>query len=133
MHNQRFTTPILLAGLLGLGVVAPAWAEDTGSTGTATGEAAAGGGSISDEKLQRFVVAMSEIREIRMEYGPKLQEADNEEEQNRIRKEGREEMIEAIEDTGLEADEYNRIGRRINNDEELKNRVRDLAQEQDNG
>lgn len=133
MHNQRFTTPILLAGLLGLGLGAPAWAEDTGSTGTTTGETAAGGEPISDEKLQQFVVAMGEIREIRMEYGPKLQEAENEEEQNQLRKEGREEMLEAIRDTGLGADEYNRIGRRINNDEELKNRVRSLAQEQNDG
>lgn len=130
MRHQRFTTPILLAGLLGLGFGAPAWAGDTESSGAATNDTAAGSESVSDEQLQQFVVAMSEIREIRMEYAPKMQEAGNEEEQNRLRKEGREEMLEAIRDTGLEAEEYNRIGQHINNDEELKQRARELVQEQ---
>lgn len=129
MRHQRFTTSILLAGALGLGAGAPAWAEET--DGSAAGnEATTGGEPVSDEQLQQFVVAMNEIREIRMEYAPKLQEAENEEEQNQLRQAGREEMLDAIRDSGLEAKEYNQIGQRINNDEELKQRARELAQEQ---
>lgn len=123
MHHQRFTIPALLAGLLALGFGAPAWSQDGD-------DAAAGADSVSDEELEQFVVAMSEIREIRMEYAPKLQEAESEEEQNQVRKEGREEMINAIEDSGLEADEYNQIGQSINNDEDLERRVRDMMQEE---
>lgn len=131
MRHPRFTTPILLAGLLGLG--APAWAENTEGSGNATSETAAGSDSVNDEQLQQFVMAMNEIRDVRMEYAPKLQEAETEEEQNRLRKEGREEMLEAIRDTGLEAEEYNRIGQRISNDEELEQRARELMQEQNDG
>lgn len=133
MRHKRLTTPILLAGLLGLGFGATAWAENTDSSEAASSGNAAGGESVSDEQLQQFVVAMSEIREIRMEYAPKLQEAENEEEQNQLRKEGREEMREAIRDTGLEAKDYNRIGQRISNDKELERRARELMQEQNGG
>lgn len=133
MLHQQIKASILLAGLLSLGLGAPAQAQNSGESGN--GNAAASGGSepVSDEQLQKFVVAMNEIREIRMEYGPRMQQAEGEQERNQLRKQGRAEMLEAIRGTGLEAKEYNRIGRRINNDEELKRRVRELAQEQNNG
>lgn len=133
MHHRKLTTSILLAGLLSLGLGTPAQAENTGESGS--GDAAAAGDSepISDKQLQKFVVAMNEIRKIRQEYAPRMQQAEGEQEQKELRKEGRGEMLEAIRDTGLDAEEYNRIGRRINNDQELKRRVRELLQEQNNG
>lgn len=130
MRHRKFTKSILLAGVLGLGFGAPAWAEDTEGSGAAGNEATAGSEPVSDEELQQFVVAMNEIREIRMEYAPKLQEAENEEKQNQLRQEGREEMLDAIRDSGLETEEYNQIGQRINSDEALQQRARELAQEQ---
>lgn len=130
MRHRKFTKSILLAGVLGLGFGAPAWAEDTEGSGAAGNEATTGSESVSDEQLQQFVVAMNEIREIRMEYAPKLQEAENEEKQNQLRQEGREEMLDAIRDSGLETEEYNQIGQRINSDEALQQRARELAQEQ---
>lgn len=136
MRHRQFTNPssILLAGLLSLGLGAPVLADDTGTSGS--GSAATNdedSGPITDEHLQRFVVAVSEIREIRREYAPRLQQAESEEEQNQLLQQGRGEMIEAIEDTGLDPEEYNRIGRRIKNDEQLKRRAKEMVQEQSDG
>ena len=116
MQHQRLTATILLTGLL---AAAPAWAEQTN-------EASGSGAQVSDEQLQQFTLALAEVRSIRMEYMPRVQEAESREQRNQLKQQGREEMLEAIRDTGLEVDEYNRIGQRIGNDADLKRRVQEM-------
>ncbi len=122
MQHQRLTATILLTGLLAAAV--PAWAEQAE-------EATGSGAPVSDEQLRQFTLALAEVRSIRMEYMPRVQEAESREQRNELKQRGREEMLEAIRDTGLEVGEYNRIGQRIGDDQELKRRVQQMMRAND--
>lgn len=124
MQHQRLTATILLTGLLA--ATAPAWAEQAN-------EAAGSGAPVSDQQLRQFTLALAEIRSIRMEYMPQVQQAESREQRNELKQQGREEMLEAIRDTGLEVKEYNRIGQRIGGSEELKRRVQQMMRANDGG
>jgi len=132
MHQHRTTTSIAVAALVALGLAAPGWAADegaadSGSAGSATDTRAE---PVSDQQLEQFAVALTSMQQIRMEYAPKLRQAEDKAEQQRLKQQGRKEMIKAIRDSGLEVKEYNRIGNRIGTDSELKERVREIMQQQ---
>jgi len=128
MQHHRTTSALVIAGLLALGTGQAALAEENGSadTGSATEQQA----SVSDAKLQKFTVAMADVRKVRMEYGPKLQQAESQEKRTELKKAGQKEMIQAIRDTGLEVKEYNRIGNQLRDDKQLQQRVRKMMGQQ---
>lgn len=115
---------LLLAGALTLGTAAPALAAEHDS-GSGSGQEV----QVSQEKLEQFVAAYAEIQAIRAEYMPRLQQAEGEEEQARLQKQGQEEMVNAVRDEGLDVSEYQQIGQKINSDQELQARVQNLMQE----
>lgn len=132
MHNRRTLTSLALAGLVALGLATPAVAADQGDADGGNADPAAANDTqpVSDRKLEQFALALVNVRQVRMEYTPKLQQAEDKAEQQRLRQQGRQDMLEAIRDTGLEVKEYNRIGNRIGNDAELKQRVRKIMEQQ---
>ncbi len=133
-HRTRFLSAALMAAALALS--APAVMAQQQGSGSGSG----GGGSqqqnqepISDAKLERFADAYADIREVRSEYVPKLQQAEGQEEQARLQEEGQQQMIAAIESNDMEVSEYQRIGRRLNNDQELQQRLKQIMQEKQGG
>lgn len=128
MQHHRTTSAILLAGLIALGA-GPAIAAGEGEAN----ENAASQSQqtqISDQKLQQFTLALADIRDIRMEYGPKLQQAEDKKQQRELKKQGQQAMMQAIRDSGLEVEEYNRIGNRLGSDEKLQQRVQEMMANQ---
>lgn len=123
-HRAASFARLLLAGALGIGMAAPALAAEEGS-GSGSGQET----QVSQEKLEQFVAAYAEIQAIRAEYMPRLQDAENEEEQAQLQEQGQEEMVSAVRDKGLDVSEYQEIGQKINSDQELQSRVQDLIQE----
>lgn len=121
-HCAASFARLLLAGALTLGAAAPALAQGDGQ---GSGQEA----QVSQEKLEQFVAAYAEIQAIRAEYMPRLQQAEDEEEQARLQKEGQEEMVSAVRDEGLDVGEYQQIGQKINSDQELQTRVKTLIEE----
>lgn len=128
MQHHRTTSAILLAGLIALGA-GPAIAAGEGEANE-NAASQSQQAQISDQKLQQFTLALADIRDIRMEYGPKLQQAENEKQQRELKKQGRQAMMQAIRDSGLEVKEYNRIGNRLGSDEELQQRVQEMMANQ---
>jgi GTP1/Obg family GTP-binding protein len=65
--------------------------------------------SFSDAELQTFAEAAMEVQQINQEYQPQMQQAQTPEEQQSIRDEATEKMVEAIEEKGLSVEQYNEI------------------------
>lgn len=123
-HRAASLARLLLAGVLGLGLAAPALAAEH-EGGSGSGQEA----QVDQEKLEQFVAAYAEIQAIRAEYMPRLQQAEDEEEQAQLQEQGQEEMVNAVRDEGLDVSEYQQIGQKINSDQELQARVQDLMEE----
>lgn len=83
---------------------------------------------VSDEQLEQFVDAMTSVQEISGKYTEQFQSAETAEDAQAIQQKAQEEMIEAVNDSGLSADEYNTIVQAVQTDEELRARMQELTE-----
>ena len=77
----------------------------------------------SDQELQQFAEAATDIQEISAQWEPRLQQAETQEEIEQVRQAANEEMVEAIEDNGLSVEKYSEIYMSAQSDPELNERV----------
>jgi len=82
----------------------------------------------SDVELQSFAEARSAITEIQQDYSQRLQNADDPEKANSLQQEANEEMIDAVEETGLDVESFNTIAMAIQNDPELQQKLQEIEQ-----
>jgi glucose/arabinose dehydrogenase len=85
--------------------------------------------SVSEEKLEQFVEALTEITMIRQTAAVELESAADMERAEQVHREAQEQMIEAVEKAGLSVDEYNRIATLMGTDPELSERIHSKLQE----
>lgn len=78
----------------------------------------------SKNELDRFIQALSRVREIGAEYDPRIAEARGEERHALIARSDRL-MAEAIEESGLTVDRYNEISGLVSQYESLRTQIRD--------
>lgn len=104
---------IILGLSLGLLAVAPA----------AMGQNQAG---VSEHKLENYVAAQQEVRDINRQYSERLQNIQDREKAVNLQNQARQEMIEAIESAGLSVGEYNDITQAMRTDPEFNERVQKL-------
>lgn len=131
---RRLTGVIALALLLALApttMVSAADNEGSGQSGSASdqSDAAASDEPVTEADLEKFAAAYGQLQAVRAEYGQKLQQAEEESKQQELRKEGQQAMVSAIRDEGLEIAEYRRIGKKLNNDKELRSKLQSMMQE----
>ncbi len=121
---------ILFTALLCLGFTAGVLAAEEPGNTAGNGDTAASGADpqFSDQQLESFVAAALELRAIRQEWGPKIQNAESEEAASAMRSEGVDEMKAAVIDHGLKPETYNQIGQAVRNDPQLQERVTRIAQ-----
>jgi len=126
MHSNitRFAR-LLLAAALTLGVSAPALAGQSSGTGDEPAQ-----DKVSRADLEKFASAYSEIRGVRAEYMPKIQQASGKEEKAKLKKEGQQQMVQAVRSSGLEIAEYQAIGQKLNSNKELQARLQNIMQDQ---
>lgn len=128
MQQHRTVSSTLVAGLLALGLAPAAHAADTDADSEAA-SASEEPAPISDQQLEQFTLALTDIREIRMKYIPRLKAATSQEERQQLKQAGQQEMVEAIRDKGLGIQEYNRIGSRLGNEKELRQRMKAMLEQ----
>ncbi|WP_110686827.1 DUF4168 domain-containing protein [Salinicola aestuarinus] len=126
---QRITALIAAATMTAGVISAPAMAQDTADSGAQAQQGAAAQ-NFSDEQLQQFADASQDIASVSQDYTEQLQNASGDEEQQEIRKQANEEMIEAVQDSGMSVEEFNSIGQAIQQDPQLMQRVQGMAQQQ---
>jgi hypothetical protein len=125
--NQRITGMTAIAAALGLVTAmaaAPVLAqedpyEERGAQPPAEGQAA----EVSEEKIDKFVDALSEIRVIQEEASAELEATSDTQEAQEVQQAAQQKMIEAVEAAGLSVEEYNQIAALMGSDPELQERI----------
>lgn len=85
---------------------------------------------LSDEKLRRFLDAAREIREIRREYQERIEEVPSKEREE-IQGNAMNEMARVVEESNLDIAEYRQIGHLVENDDDLAQRLDEVATARD--
>lgn len=116
---------LLAMTLAAFGMSAPALAAPQAQT--AAPQQAAQAQVISDSMLEKFVAAMGEVRAISNSYAEEFQSAEDAEQAQAIQQEAQQEMIAAVNDSGLTPEEYNTIVQRVQQDEALRARLESLT------
>jgi len=78
--------------------------------------------------LEKFVTAMSSVQEISSKYSEQFQSAEDAEQAQEIQRKAQEEMVAAVNDSGLSPQEYNAIVQRVQQDEELRARLQEMTE-----
>jgi len=83
---------------------------------------------ITEGMLESFVVAMSNVQKISNKYSEQFQSAEDAEQAQEIQRKAQEEMVAAVNDSGLSPQEYNAIVQRVQQDEELRARLQEMTE-----
>ena len=121
---SRFLIP-LFSGLL-LAPTLMAQAEGEGATEQAEPleqEAEAMTQDFDDETLERFADAYVEVGEIHRTYSDELQDAEATEEAQDLQQRANNEMVEAIQGTGMEVQEYSAVAAALERDPDMREEV----------
>lgn len=78
---------------------------------------------LNDANLLKFSVAMDSIQQIGDKYEGKFQNADNQEQAQKIQQQAQVEMVDAVKAAGLTPEQYNEIARQAQQDEELRSKI----------
>ena len=116
MKNFKMMTAALLAALLAFSTAGIAQQQQAAPTDV----------EVSDADLRSFAEARTAISEIQQDYSTRLQNADDPEKANELQQQANEEMIGAVEETGLDVDSFNTIAMAIQNDPELQQKLQQI-------
>jgi len=83
---------------------------------------------VSTAELESFSEARTAITEIQQDYSQRLQGADDPEKANALQQEANEEMISAVQETGLDVESFNTIAMAVQNDPELQQELQNIEQ-----
>lgn len=83
---------------------------------------------VSDEEIESFAAAMSDVQQLGQEWTQRMEETEDQEELSEMQQQAQEEMIGAIEDHGMTVEEYNEIATAAQQDPELAQEIQAAAQ-----
>ncbi len=83
---------------------------------------------ITDAMLEKFLDAMNSVQNISSKYAEEFQNAEDAEQAQSIQQQAQQEMIGAVNDSGLSPQEYNAIVQRVQQDEELRTRLEAMTE-----
>ncbi len=112
----------LLSGLL-LGPMAFAQSADEGMQDSEDALMEERTDDFDGQQLEQFADAYVEVGEIHNEYSQLLQEVDSTEQAQELQQEANDEMVQAIQDSGLEVQEYSAIAAALERDPEMRQEV----------
>lgn len=87
-----------------------------------------GGGSVSDAELQEYTDATHQVQEIRQEYSGQLEGIQDQEKARKLQQKANQEMVSAVQDTGMSVEEYNQLSQKIRENPELAQRVQQMLE-----
>ncbi|WP_018144107.1 MULTISPECIES: DUF4168 domain-containing protein [unclassified Thioalkalivibrio] len=85
---------------------------------------------LSEEDIDTFVTAFVAVQEVREDFADRLQSAEDETEAQSMQQEAQDEMVNAVEDSGMSVEEYNEVAMALQNDPELMQEVQERAEAQ---
>lgn len=93
------------------------------NTGVAVPSAQQQTSSIKDAKLLKFSIAMDSIDKISSQYEAEFQSAEDTEQAQAIQQRAQEEMVKAVEKSGLTVAQYSEIAQQAQQDPQLRERI----------
>ncbi|MFY3704753.1 DUF4168 domain-containing protein [Achromobacter dolens] len=122
---QRSKTAILSA-VLAAAVLsgAPVLAQNAPASQTPTAPAAA---RPTDQQLQRFASASQKVSGVVDEYRPKVDAAKTDAAKQKVIQEADAKMVKLVQADGLSVEEFNGIGRAVQQDPQLKQRLMNMG------
>lgn len=100
--------------------------QDAGSGQSSQSQAA----QYTDSKLRSFAVAALDVREVIADWGPKMEEAKDKAEAEKLRRQANGELVAAIENVeGISVGEYQQIIQDVRADKKLYERLRGIVTE----
>lgn len=106
MLHSRFTLSAVAALALLAGA---AWSPALAEAPSATPQVPTDQAPVTQDKLKSFAVASLEVERISQQYAPKLQAAKTQADQDAVRQEATDKMVDAVQKKGLSVEEYRRI------------------------
>lgn len=79
--------------------------------------------SVSEEQLEKFADAKDKVLEIQRDYTQKISDAGDQTEAQQLQAEAQQEMIEAVDDAGLDVQTYNQLASRMQTDSSFRQQV----------
>lgn len=78
---------------------------------------------LTDANLLKFSVAMDSIQKIGDKYEGKFQNAEDQQQAQKVQQKAQAEMVDAVKAAGLTPEQYNGIAREAQQDEELRSKI----------
>jgi GTP1/Obg family GTP-binding protein len=78
---------------------------------------------VSDQQLQQFATAQAGISEVQEEFSAQLQQVEDPDKAQTLREQANEQMIQAVQDAGLDVESFNQIAMAVQNDQALQQRL----------
>lgn len=123
--NLRMYRNLALAAAVGLGTsgVAVAQQQQQQQQPPQQQQQAPQAKDFDKAELEAFVEAQAEVSDISQDYQKKMQNADNPEAQASMRQEANQEMVQAVNDAGLDPSTYNSIAQAAQSDPQLAQKI----------
>ncbi|WP_213995578.1 DUF4168 domain-containing protein [Arsukibacterium sp.] len=118
---------VVLAGLTMAGTAQLAQAQANPATPPAQAQPQMEMKNFDDATLLKFSMAMEGVQQVGSKYEAEFQNAEDAAEAQKIQQAAQQEMVEAVQSSGLSTEEYNQIAQQAQQDEELRNRILEMA------
>ena len=105
-------------------VALPAFAQDRDSGPKAQAQPQ---NDFTDKDIEKFVQAQSAVEKLRVEFAQELQEISDNEKAIRLQRQYGRKMAEAVEETGLSVQKYNKIFKAKKIDSEVREKIESLS------
>ncbi|MGM0552616.1 MAG: DUF4168 domain-containing protein [Pseudomonadota bacterium] len=83
---------------------------------------------LSEEEVDTFVDAFVAVQKVREDFAERLQDAEDEGDAQAMQQEAQDAMVSAVEDAGMDVEEYNEVAMALQNDPELMQEVQERAE-----
>ena len=84
-------------------------------------------GSVSDTELREYAQARAAVEQIHTKYQGLVEDVRSEEQMQQLQAQANEEMVAAVQNTDLSVEQYNRIARLIQTNQEVLDRFMEIA------
>lgn len=124
-------TPLLASLMLAFGVSTAAFAQSApppqqGAPAAQPAQPAPQSSDFTDEDLEKFAEVQPTIETIRADYSQRLLDVNDPEQAASLQTEAVQEMVEKVNEAGLEVETYNGIAVALQSDPELRTRVESM-------
>lgn len=84
---------------------------------------------VSDQELEQFAEAQSEIAGIQQDFSARLQQVEDPEKARELQRQANDEMTSAVEEVGLDVESFNQIAMAIQSSPELQQKLTEMIQQ----